>query len=805
MEAINKFFSVIEKKEVNQEERSIVAWGSRPVLDRDFEQISSEAKWELGNFQKNPVLMLSHDYSKPPVGKVIWTKVTSDGLRFKAQFAKTPAGEELWTLYRDGIMHSFSIGFLPLKFTEPDTVKSGEARRIYDHLELLEISCVSVPSCPAAVLDMYDAGNIKTKDISDVLAIIKETPHEQIETEEKTVSEEEQEPGAGSDGQQEEQKEVELLLDTKDPDAVLISLLDESEERALQCTCEECGNKFSCEEETCPTTCPACSKEDEDKPAEVEEDACGGKPKKPKKGVEPEDIEAEDIPVAMSKSIKDEYKAERWNKSLSKTFDIQNVPSQPANYTMKIFCQFLECKVKNIYQNNFFIPSPMIGPYLAGFKACSKDFSLKDTRAFSKYEQLEFPPAYEVIRINSKTQDDFLVDGSAFYDFKGEPIILDFSPDYWGLNVSVFTSRKNMSLSKEFMSAVHNWVENENPLKDEKMALTGEFLEVDPNDTWETIVLDEKNLAAGKLAEKLINEKEMDFSGRGMLLLGVPGTGKTKLARILMTQTKHTFLWVSSKDLTMTPYPEDKIALGFKLARQLAPCILCLEDIDNWISGKIVDMMKTELDGVKKNKGVITIMTTNFPEKLPQALLDRPGRFHDVLHFDVPTKELRKEMLERWVGDLDKDLLEDVLVQTEGYSGAYMWELIEYAKAISSDEDLPIDKALQKSLEKLANQKELIQQIRQEKKEFDPGDEIIISPKEEDIVLETKDVDEVDIEIETKEIDFEIEHEEPRTIELNMDEVQSALKDLVGDFLSKRPDIADLVDERIRRAQGKMV
>ena len=88
-------------------------------------------------------------------------------------------------------------------------------------------------------------------------------------------------------------------------------------------------------------------------------------------------------------------------------------------------------------------------------------------------------------------------------------------------------------------------------------------------------------------------------------------------------------------------------------------------------------------------------------------------------------------------------------------------------------------------------------------KEFDLDDEVIVSPKEIDIEVETKEVDE--IEVETKDIDLEIEIEQPRTIELNMDDVQIALKELVGDFLSKRPDIAEIVDERIRRAQGKMV
>lgn len=469
---------------------------------------------------------------------------------------------------------------------------------------------------------------------------------------------------------------------------------------STECTCDS----FEGDDDTCK----ACGGKRKPK-KEVEEDACKPKPKKSL-----DDIISEVMGGSLfnSETFPKVEKGTRWNPTLSKTFDIASVPSKPANYTMAIYCAFLECKVKNIYQNDYFIWSPMMGPYLAGFKACSKNFKLKDTRCFSSYEQLEFPPSYEVIKINSKTSDDFLINGSAFYEVNGEPVILSFAPGMYGMYASVFTSRKNMSLNKEFMESVHNWVEKENPLRDEKMGLNGEFLDIDEKDNWDTIVLSPENLKSSKYAAYLINEKGMDFSGRGMLLVGSPGTGKTKMARILMTQTKHTFIWVSSKDLTDTWYPEKKIALGFKMARQLAPCVLCLEDIDNWIDGKIVDMMKTELDGVKKNKGVVTILTTNNPEKLPSALLDRPGRFHDVLNFDHPSKELRAEMLTRWAGELSEETIKAIVESTEGYSGAYMWELIEFAKDIAEEDELDMGDALVASLLKLSNQKDLIESIR---------------------------------------------------------------------------------------------
>lgn len=168
----NKMFVTVEQKEINETERSVVAWGSKPVIDRDGELIKGDA-WDLKAFKKNPVLMLSHDYRQPPIGRVLWCKTDSEGLRFKAQFAETSTGDEIYQLYKDGIMRAFSVGFVPKEwedFSEDERKgKKPKPRRIYDKVELLEISCVSIPSCPAALVAAYDEGKIKTKDLKEVI------------------------------------------------------------------------------------------------------------------------------------------------------------------------------------------------------------------------------------------------------------------------------------------------------------------------------------------------------------------------------------------------------------------------------------------------------------------------------------------------------------------------------------------------------------------------------------------------------------------------------------------------------------
>jgi len=200
---------------------------------------------------------------------------------------------------------------------------------------------------------------------------------------------------------------------------------------------------------------------------------------------------------------------------------------------------------------------------------------------------------------------------------------------------------------------------------------------------------------------------------RGLMFVGKPGTGKTKTGKVLMNTLKDTtFIWISSRDFHKVG-SNTALRLGFDLARKLSPSLLFMEDIDTWLKGGSIDLLKTEMDGLKENKGMITILTSNTPKEFPDALLDRPGRFHDVLEFSLPSKDIRKKMIEKWVKEeIEKDLMESILKETEGYSGAHIKELVDFAKMIKSDDGLDTGDSLLKSLEKLKRQKDLISRIK---------------------------------------------------------------------------------------------
>lgn len=182
-----------EKTEAVDAEKSIIGWGSKPTPDRDKELIESKA-WRLERFKKNPVLLLSHKYDIPPVGKILWIKSDPNGLKFKAQFANSERGQELYQLYKDGIMSAFSVGFTPMENgyidnpQEPSNYKG--LKRVYKDVELLEISCVSVPANSDALVEFVKSGKVKNKQLSDELQhVIELVDEEEVVEKTKTTDE----------------------------------------------------------------------------------------------------------------------------------------------------------------------------------------------------------------------------------------------------------------------------------------------------------------------------------------------------------------------------------------------------------------------------------------------------------------------------------------------------------------------------------------------------------------------------------------------------------------------------------------
>jgi hypothetical protein len=167
---------------------------------------------------------------------------------------------------------------------------------------------------------------------------------------------------------------------------------------------------------------------------------------------------------------------------------------------------------------------------------------------------------------------------------------------------------------------------------------------------------------------------------RGILLIGPPGNGKTHLVKALVNHLNQRCIYV--KRLVSGHKPDaDDISEVFTRARKSAPCLLVFEDLDSMLTDRNRSQFLNELDGFAGHAGVLTIATTNHPERLDAAIIERPSRFDRKYHFGLPGVEERTAYLQLWNVDADPELqlskaaLATIAAQTDGFSFAYLKEL----------------------------------------------------------------------------------------------------------------------------------
>ena len=139
----------------------------------------------------------------------------------------------------------------------------------------------------------------------------------------------------------------------------------------------------------------------------------------------------------------------------------------------------------------------------------------------------------------------------------------------------------------------------------------------------------------------------------GVLLSGAPGTGKTLLARALATACRANFVSVKGPELLSKWVGESErgVRETFQRARQVAPCVLFLDELDalapargTYESGgsdRVIGQLLTELDGIEGRRGVIVVGATNRPELIDPAVL-RSGRFDLTLDLPMPDRAARR-------------------------------------------------------------------------------------------------------------------------------------------------------------------
>jgi ATPase family associated with various cellular activities (AAA) len=177
---------------------------------------------------------------------------------------------------------------------------------------------------------------------------------------------------------------------------------------------------------------------------------------------------------------------------------------------------------------------------------------------------------------------------------------------------------------------------------------------------------------------------------RGLLLHGAPGTGKTLTAMYLSAlMPDRTVILLSGEALSL-------IGPSCQMARQLAPAMIVLEDVDLVALDRdefedtsvLLFELLNEMDGLQEDSDIVFVLTTNRAKVLEPALAARPGRIDLAVELPLPDAPARDRLVELYAEGLELRLNDRrrIISATEGTTPAFIRELLRRAALFAAED-----------------------------------------------------------------------------------------------------------------------
>lgn len=189
---------------------------------------------------------------------------------------------------------------------------------------------------------------------------------------------------------------------------------------------------------------------------------------------------------------------------------------------------------------------------------------------------------------------------------------------------------------------------------------------------------------------------------KGVLLLGIPGTGKSLCAKVVAHRWNMPLLRLDMGRVFggLVGESESNIRNAIKVAEGLAPCVLWIDEIEKGVSGgagasgerdggTAVRVFGTFLTWMQeKEEDVFVFATANDLSRLPPELL-RKGRFDEIFFTDLPGKEARKRIFGIHLQSKGQSLkpTDELVKYTEGFSGSEIEAVVNEACYLAYDEN----------------------------------------------------------------------------------------------------------------------
>lgn len=245
----------------------------------------------------------------------------------------------------------------------------------------------------------------------------------------------------------------------------------------------------------------------------------------------------------------------------------------------------------------------------------------------------------------------------------------------------------------------------------ERIDITGEELSVGGLGGLKLWLEEKRRLLSAEKKEKL-RERKIP-APRGILLVGVPGCGKSLSAKAIaatwqMPLYRLDFATVQGMYVGQS---EGRLKEALSTAEHVSPCVLWIDEIEKGLSGaqgggdggvstRMVGQFLFWLQECRKP--VFVVATANDVSKLPPELLRR-GRFDELFFVDLPTNEERKEIIDLYIKrflrtEINNDLMSELVNHSEGFAGADLESAVrEVGYKVIVNEHLEISDELLKS------------------------------------------------------------------------------------------------------------
>lgn len=278
--------------------------------------------------------------------------------------------------------------------------------------------------------------------------------------------------------------------------------------------------------------------------------------------------------------------------------------------------------------------------------------------------------------------ETILVSGIIAFIYNGKIIMYNVAPEDLG---NTIMSNNNIT---DLIDILKDKIKNDNPLRYKHLQIidTGDgfmgiFKKI-PNINLDDVIL-KKELKDDLFDNTIFHLKNLNESN-GIILEGIPGTGKSLVCSAIINETikagfSTCFITTQTNYTLLNEFIENFIS----------PCIIILEDIDSFgqsredtTNSHLADFLQFINGLSERTEKIIFIATTNYLEHLDKAIKDRPVRFNRKFKFDLPDNDIIKLLVDKYLGyDISEKYSE--LCYDKKFTGSHIKEIQRTTKLLA--------------------------------------------------------------------------------------------------------------------------